>query len=115
MSVTAFNLAGQWDIVGPHALRGGYTKAQNTAGNYGSGASGAILVGNRVANGGAGGTGGTIQQVQYVYSASKRTEMTAGYVALRNDLNARYSLGGLTVPTAGTNQSAFAVSIKTTY
>jgi len=115
LNVTAFNLAGEWAVVGPHALRGGYTKAQNTSGNYGSGTAGAILVGNRVANGGAGGTGATIQQVQYVYSASKRTEMTAGYVALRNDLNARYSLGGLTVPGPGSNQSAFAVSIKTTY
>ena len=115
LKVTAFNLAGEWAIVGPHALRGGYTKAHNTSGNYGGGTAGALLVGNRVANGGAGQTGATIQQVQYVYNASKRTEMTAGYVALRNDANARYSLGGLAVPTAGTNQSAFAVSIKTTY
>lgn len=115
LTVTAFNLAGEWAIVGPHALRGGYTKAQNTSGTYGGGTAGALLVGNRVANGGAGQTGATIQQVQYVYNASKRTEMTAGYVALRNDANARYSLGGLTVPGAGTNQSAFAVSIKTTY
>ncbi len=115
LKVTAFNLAGEWAIAGPHALRGGYTKAQNTSGNYGNGTAGAILVGNRVANGGAGNTGATIQQVQYVYSASKRTEMTVGYVALRNDSAARYSLGGLAVPGAGSNQDAFAVSIKNTF
>ena len=72
-------------------------------------------MGNRVYNGGAGGTGGTIWQVQYVYNASKRTEMTAGYVRLQNDANARYSLGGITAPQAGQNQDAFAVSIKNTF
>jgi hypothetical protein len=41
--------------------------------------------------------------------------MTVGYVALSNDLNARYSLGGLTAPAASQNQSAFAVSIKNTF
>ena len=115
LSVSAYNVAGEWAIVGPHALRAGYTRAANTKGNYGSGTGGALLVGNRVANGGLGNTGATIAQIQYVYSASKRTEMTAGYVTLKNDSAARYSLGGLAVPLAGSNQDAFAVSIKTTF
>ena len=117
--VSAFNLAGQWNIVGPHSLRGGYTKANNTRGNFcqtGQFTAGQqCIVGNRVYNGGGGGTGGTIVQVQYVYAASKRTEMTAGYVRLQNDANARYSLGGLTAPQAGQNQDAVAMSIKTTF
>lgn len=117
--VSAFNLAGEWAIVGPHALRGGYTKANNTRGNFGQAgqftAGQQVIVGNRVYNGGGGGTGGTIVQVQYVYAASKRTEMTAGYVRLQNDANARYSLGGLTAPQAGQNQDAVAMSIKTTF
>jgi predicted porin len=110
MKVTAWNIAAQWAIQGPHALRGGYTRAQNTSGSNASG-----LNGNLIANAGAGSTGGSIWQVQYVYNASKRTEMTVGYVALSNDTNARYSLGGLTAPTASQNQSAFAVSIKNTF
>jgi len=116
----AWNIAAQWAIAGPHALRGGYTKADDVKGNAGTalvpvnfGAAG----GNLVANGGTGGTGGHIWQVQYVYNASKRTEFTAGYVSLSNDTNARYSLGGLSAGTirAGESQSAFAVSIKNTF
>ena len=121
-----------WAIQGPHALRGGYTKANNTSGNSAAGLFGSSAGGGLVANAGAGQTGGNIWQVQYVYMASKRTEFTAGYVALQNDANARYSLGGLSTmscslvatggpstcsggPAAGVNQSAFAVSIKNTF
>ncbi len=110
MKVTAWNLAGQWAIAGPHSLRGGYTRANSTRGNSAAG-----LVGNLVANAGAGQTGGDIWQIQYVYNASKRTEFTVGYVKLDNDSNARYALGGLTAPAAGQNQNAFAVSMKNTF
>jgi len=122
LKVNAFNLAGEWAIQGPHALRGGYTRAQNTSGNAGTGAGNAFTFGSSAgggltANGGAGSTGGNIWQVQYVYNASKRTEFTAGYVALQNDANARYTLGGLQSGAiqSGQNQSAFAVSIKNTF
>jgi len=115
LSVSAYNVAGEWAIVGPHALRAGYTRAANTKGNYGNGTAGAILVGNRIANGGAGNTGATIAQIQYIYNASKRTELTVGYVTLKNDSAARYGLGGLAVPGAGSNQDAFAASVKTTF
>ena len=115
--MNAWNIAGEWAIQGPHALRGGYTRAQNTTGTSVAGLTGASAGGGFVANGGAGQTGGNIWQVQYVYNASKRTEMTLGYVALQNDQNARYTLGGLSSGTvaAGQNQSAFAVSIKNTF
>ena len=118
--VKAWNLAAEWAIAGPHALRGGYTKADDVTGNAGSalvpvqfGAAG----GNLIANGGAGSNGGHIWQVQYVYNASKRTEFTAGYVNLSNDSNAVYSLGGLSAGTIrpGESQSAFAVSMKNTF
>ena len=122
LKVNAWNLAGEWAIQGPHALRGGYTRAQNTTGNAGAGAGGAFTFGSSAgggltANGGAGSTGGNIWQVQYVYNASKRTEFTVGYVALQNDANSRYTLGGLSSGTiqAGQNQSAFAVSMKNTF
>ena len=123
LDTKAFNIAAQWNIAGPHSLRGGYTWADDTSGNAGGttalnppvtfGAAG----GNLVANGGAGGTGGNIWQIQYVYNASKRTEFTVGYVSLSNDSNARYSLGGLSAGTIrpGEEQSAFAVSIKNTF
>ena len=124
LKVTAWNLAGEWAIQGPHALRGGYTKANNTSGNSGAGAGNAFDVGvsggTLTANGGAGASGGNIWQIQYVYNASKRTEFTVGYVSLQNDANSRYTLGGLasfpgnTVQT-GQNQNAIAASIKNTF
>jgi hypothetical protein len=125
LKVNAWNLAAQWAIAGPHALRGGYTKANNTSGNAGAGAGGAFVFGGSAgggltANGGAGSTGGNIWQVQYVYQASKRTEFTVGYVSLRNDANARFNLGGLSsaatgVVQSGQNQNAIAVSMKNTF
>lgn len=114
LSVSAWNIAGEWAIQGPHSLRGGYTKANNTSGSF-IGVVGAAGSGQRIGNAGAGATGGSIWQIQYVYSASKRTEMTAGYVALSNDQNARYSLGGFTQPAGGVSQTAFAISIKNTF
>jgi predicted porin len=117
MKVNAWNIAGEWAIQGPHALRGGYTRAQNTSGTSVAGMIGGSAGGGLVANGGAGQTGGNIWQVQYVYNASKRTEFTVGYVALQNDQFARYTLGGLNSSTVagGQNQSAFAVSVKNTF
>ncbi len=113
--VSAWNLAAEWAIAGPHALRGGYTRANNTSGSSAAGLTGAAG-GAFVANAAAGATGGNIWQIQYVYNASKRTEFTVGYVALSNDANARYSLGGLLAgAAAGQNQNAFAVSMKNTF
>jgi len=112
--VSAWNIAGEWAIQGPHALRGGYTKVNSTSGSLGTAALVATL-GNRTFNGGLGSTGANMWQAQYVYNASKRTEMTVGYVKLSNDANAVYSLGGLATPKGGQNQDAFAVSIKNTF
>jgi len=57
-------------------------------------------------------TGGALSQASYVFNASKRTEFAAGYVEMKNDSNARYSLNGFTAPAAGQGQSAVAVSMK---
>jgi predicted porin len=111
--VSAWNIAGEWAIQGPHALRGGYTKVNSTSGTAGAAAT--LTVANRTFNGGLGSTGANMWQAQYVYNASKRTELTAGYVKLSNDANATYSLGGLATPKGGQNQDAFAVSIKNTF
>jgi predicted porin len=115
--VSAWNIAGEWNVMGPHALRGGYTKANSTSGSMQApgaalSSNGGVIITNRVWNAGGGATGGNIWQVQYVFNASKRTEFTGGYVRLQNDANARYALGGMTAPAAGSNQDAFAISWK---
>ena len=33
LDVDTWNIAGEWNIAGPHALRGGYTKANDTGGS----------------------------------------------------------------------------------
>jgi len=111
LRIQSLNIAGEWAISGPHALRAGHTRAGDTKGTCVS----ATTIGNMVANGGAGSTGAFLSQVQYIYNASKRTELTAGYVVLSNDTNAVYSLGGAATPRAGDRQNAFAVSIKNTF
>ena len=125
LSVSSYNIAGEWRIAGPHGLRGGYTRANNTSGNFGAvnpitGACAGLGLANtgsgqRIGNCGAGGTKGELFQIQYVFQASKRTEFDVGYVYLKNDSNARYSLGGFTQPSSGENQQAFAISMKTTF
>lgn len=114
--VAAWNLAGEWAIMGPHALRGAYTQVRDTGGNAGTAAA-PITLGSRTFNGGAGNTGASYWQAQYVYNASKRTELTAGYIRVSNDSAAVYNIGGSAVatPTAGNGAHAFAVSIKNTF
>jgi predicted porin len=103
----AWGLGGEWNVQGPHNIRAGFHRAANTKGNFAGG-----LVGNRVYNAGVGATGASIWQVQYVFNASKRTELTLGYASLSNDQNARYALGGITQPAAGENQNGFGISWK---
>jgi predicted porin len=111
LKVSAWNLAAEWAIQGPHALRGAYTKANDTKGNSILGFTNGLF--NRNANGGAGNTGAHQWQIQYVYNASKRTELAAGYIRLQNDTLGGYYLDGGTNFTAlGINQDAFAVSMK---
>ena len=115
--VSVWNAAIDWVIQGPHELLVGYTKANDTKGTFnaaGAGVAGALM-GNRIYNGGQGGTSASIWQFEYQYWLSKRTRLSAGYVRLTNSVNATYALGGLAVPKGGENQDAFAMSIKTTF
>ena len=59
--------------------------------------------------------GGSMWSAEYQYWLSKRTRLSAGYAAVSNDANARYSIGGYTAPAGGQNQSAFITSMKTTF
>ena len=113
--VSAWGVAGQWELGGPHAIRAGYDRANSTAGNFVAGPGSTLLPqsDNRVFNGGLGNTGGSLSQIQYVFHASKRTEVTAGIAVLHNDSNARYSLGGYTsAPAAGQDQRAIAIGMR---
>jgi predicted porin len=112
-NVSAWGVAGEWTVSGLHGVRAGYDRANNTTGSFVAGPGSTLLpASNRVFNGGLGNTGGSLWQILYVFKASKRTELTAGYVEVRNDANARYSLSGLPAPAAGQNQSAVAATIK---
>ena len=112
-NVSAWGLAGEWAVSGKHGIRAGYDRANSTTGSFVAGPGSTLLSGsNRVFNGGLGNTGGALWQASYVFNASKRTEFAAGYVEMKNDSNARYSLNGFTAPAAGQGQSAVAVSMK---
>jgi len=103
--VKAWTIGAEWTIQGPHALAGSYITAGDAKGIAGgvSPGSGRMAVRND--------TGADLWQIRYIYSLSKRTKLSAGYVKLDNDNNANYSLGGTARPGAGENQDAFAVSV----
>lgn len=116
-----YMLGADWAISGPWGVRGNWTGAADTKGGFGGAAVGGTpctvtLVGNRVANCGAGGTGANLFQIQAYHKFSKRTEVAVGYVYLDQENNARYSLGGqVNGPAGGSTQSAFAVSARHTF
>jgi len=78
-----WNLAADWQLGGPHSIRGGYARA----GDYGGTAS--------VADSGA-----KQWQINYRNSLSKRTTAGIGYVKLSNDSSGRYNLTGQTAGAA---------------
>jgi hypothetical protein len=116
MKLGAWNLAADWKFAGPHGLRAGYTRANDTKGNFSGllGANNAAIVGNA----GAGSTGASLWQIHYVNTLSKRTEATIGYARLDNKNNARYALGGVggttaaTAPSAGNDQHVWGLSLR---
>jgi predicted porin len=125
MKVTAWHIGVDWRIAGPHGLRAAYTKANDTKGSA-TGAAGASLAGSgsnralpNVTIAGVvtpqGGTGADLWQIRYVYTFSKRTEFNFGYVAIDNDANAFYRLGGMSTVANGNKQDAFAVSLRHTF
>jgi len=110
----AWGLYGDWAIVGPHRLRGGYSHLKSTSGNFGTAAA-PITVGTWVANGGAGNTGSTLYSLQYAYSFSKRTELSVGYSRMNNDALSVQPLQSLGKATAGQNQSVWVLGVKHTF
>jgi len=116
--VNAYHVGVDWQIVGPHGLRASYTKAGDMKGTPGGGGfSGRPVV---PAVGVPNDTGAKLLGIRYVYTFSKRTEFTFGYVNLNNEGNAvtggaAYNLGGLPAPLAGDNQHAFAAALRHTF
>jgi len=109
-SISTYGLNLDWAIVGPHELKAAWVHANSSSGSNAAG-----LVGNIVFNGGAGNTGGSLWELEYIYNLSKRTRLSFGYAQQNNDSAARYGLGGFTAPAAGTTQSAFGTSLKSTF
>jgi predicted porin len=106
----AWHVGVDWDLAGPHGLRGAYTRAGDMRGSPGAGT--IAGTGGAVLPSPGPGTRAAMWQVRYVYTFSKRTEFNAGYAKLSNRANAHYNLGGLSAPAPGSNQSAFAVSMR---
>ena len=114
----AWQVGVDWRIVGPHGLRAAYTKAQDTKGTGTSGpvgGSGVTRPGFSTAVGANNNNGADMMQIRYVYTFSKRTEFTLGYVRLENDSAGTYNLGGLSTPRAGEEQNAWALAVRHTF
>jgi predicted porin len=116
VTAKAWHAGVDWSIVGPHGLKAAYTQAGNMTGVAGA------LVGTVSGNGyrpaPAPGmdTGAKLYQIRYVYTFSKRTEFSAGYVKLNNDAGAAYNLGGFNAAHAnGGSQSAWAFGMRHTF
>jgi predicted porin len=114
-SIGTYGINLDWTIAGPHELKAAYVHANSTTGGFGANPTTGTTVGNLVFNQGAGNTGGTLWELEYIYNLSKRTRVSGGYVSQTNDSNAKYGLGGFTAPAAGQSQNAFAVSMKHTF
>jgi predicted porin len=115
--VSAWHVGVDWRIVGPHGLRASYTKAGDMKGSAGAPAIGGANQTTRPAVGSD--TGADLFGIRYVYTFSKRTEFTFGYVKLDNDGNATtggtYNLLGVGASQGGNNQDAFAMGLRHTF
>jgi predicted porin len=107
--VNAYHLGIDWMISGPHGVRAAWTHAGNMkgAGFPGIGATGAPPY--RPAFNAAGNTSADLYQIRYVHALSKRTELTAGYVKIKNKRNAAYQLYGTSANQPGNDPSAVAI------
>jgi predicted porin len=109
---------GDWNISGPHVLRAGYAKANDTkgsAGVIGAPAAG-VSINAMFANAGQGGTGADLIGIQYAYLFSKRTEINFGYSRVDNDQFARYALQTSVRPgTVGQKSDSFTLGVRTRF
>ncbi len=106
--VDAYHLGVEWKVAGPHNVHFGYTSADDIDGPAGA----TMGVSSRPAAVAAGSTGAKMWQLRYLHQLSKRTELSVGYVNLKNDTNATYDLGGVSGTGAGAKSRAFAYSIR---
>jgi predicted porin len=110
-----YHVGVDWRIVGPHGLRAGYTRASDSKGTPGAASPGGIRPGVALA-GASNDNGAKLYQVRYVYTFSKRTEFTAGWVMLDNDSAGTYRLGGLQAAVRpGEEQDGLAFGIRHTF
>jgi len=106
--VKTYHLGAEWQLSGPHNVHFGYTRADDMKGTVGA------AMGTRPAVTALNNTGARMWQLRYLHKLSKRTEVSVGYVSLKNDTAASYDLGGLSYSAAqtGAKQSAFAYSLR---
>jgi predicted porin len=110
--VSAWHLGIDWMISGPHGVRAAYTHAGNVKGtNFGGigGAGGNFAPPYRPAWNAAGQTSADLYQIRYVHALSKRTELTAGWVKIKNKRNAAYQIYGTSTNQPGNDPSAIAI------
>jgi len=104
--VNVWHVGIDWMISGPHGIRAAWSSAGDVKGNSAAlGGAGSI----RPAAGSD--TGVDLYQIRYVHALSKRTELTAGYVKIKNESSARYALGGLNNNNIGNDPSAVVIGL----
>jgi predicted porin len=111
--VNAYHLGIDWMISGPHGVRAAWSHAGNVKGTGFPGFAAAGTSGGppyRPAFNAAGGTSADLYQIRYVHRLSKRTELTAGYVKIKNKRNAAYQLYGTLNNAVGNDPSAVALA-----
>ncbi|HZM45590.1 MAG TPA: porin [Burkholderiales bacterium] len=107
----SWNLAGEWNISGPHGLRAGFAYAGDVdrSGSAVPGAAGAA--GNNKLDDGA-----KLYQIGYLYSFSKRTNATIIYAYMNNDSLGTYALTGNSgTVRAGDNSGVLAFQLQHTF
>jgi predicted porin len=102
----SWNIGLDWSIAGPHGLEVGYTEANDSKGSCNTSG---CTIGNIAPAGND--TGAKLYAIKYRYSFSKRTSARIGYIKLKNDSNAIYTLGGLAKNT-GQDQDAIVMYLE---
>jgi len=101
----SWNLAGDWNLGGPHAVRFGYANAGDAKTSVGGGAD----------------TGAKLWQIAYIHTLSKRTQGYLGYARMDNDTAGTYALTGNSTNAAngglfpGDNSGVFSVGLQHTF
>ena len=101
----SWNLAGDWNLGGPHAIRAGWSAAGD----------------RKTSVGGGNDTGANLYQISYIHTLSKRTQAYLGYARMDNDTFGTYSLTGNSTNAAnggifpGDNSSVISLGLQHTF